>query len=179
MTEQSTENTPWYCLRLFTMKPYDVSQWLESQGLTTFIPEHYVDVIDTAGQRSRELRPVVRNFVFVQQPKQEDILKEILTQSLFKLSLVRSSPSVSTPALIPAVQMREFMLLCNPELTMKEFISEEEARIKPGDSVTVLHGPLTGLTGRLVRKAKKYYLLKEVPGMGVMIKVSKWCCQKL
>ncbi|MBF1448720.1 MAG: UpdY protein, partial [Prevotella oris] len=35
------------------------------------------------------------------------------------------------------------------------------------------------LTGRLVRSNKKYYLLKEVPGMAIMIKVTRWCCEGL
>jgi hypothetical protein len=43
----------------------------------------------------------------------------------------------------------------------------------------VTNGPLKGLTGKLVRQSRKYYLLKEVPGMAVMIKVTRWCCKPL
>ena len=48
--------------------------------------------------------------------------------------------------------------------------------MKVGAPVLVKFGPLKGLTGKLVRSNKKYYLLKEVPGLGVMLKVSRWCC---
>ena len=54
---------------------------------------------------------------------------------------------------------------------------DEEAKLKKGTRVLVTHGPLKGLTGKLVRQSKKYYLLKEVPGMAVMIKVTRWCCK--
>ena len=59
---------------------------------------------------------------------------------------------------------------------MRKFLSSEEARMKAGDEVLVKFGPLKGMSGRLVRSSKKYYLLKEVPGIGVMLKVSRWCC---
>ena len=68
-------------------------------------------------------------------------------------------------------------MMCNPELTMKKFLSTEQAHLKKGDKVLVHHGPLKGLTGRLVRSNKKYYLLKEIPGMAIMVKVSRWCCE--
>ncbi|MBR6495330.1 MAG: UpdY protein, partial [Prevotella sp.] len=56
------------------------------------------------------------------------------------------------------------------------YLSESEAKMKVGAPVLVKYGPLKGLSGKLVRSNKKYYLLKEVPGMGVMLKVSRWCC---
>jgi putative updY len=32
------------------------------------------------------------------------------------------------------------------------------------------------MTGRLVRSSRKYYLLKEIPDISIMLKVSRWCC---
>ena len=77
---------------------------------------------------------------------------------------------------IPAKQMYEFQMMCNPEIEMRKYLSETEAKLKKGSPVLVKYGPLKGLTGKLVRSSKKYYLLKEVPGMAVMLKVSRWCC---
>ena len=73
--------------------------------------------------------------------------------------------------------MREFQIMCNPEIELRKYLSAEEAHLKTGTKVVVEHGPLKGLSGRLVRQSHKYYLLKEVPGMGIMIKVSRWCCK--
>ena len=66
--------------------------------------------------------------------------------------------------------------MCNPEVTMRKFLSIEQAQLKAGEEVYVKFGPFKGLSGRLVRSSKKYYLLKEVPGLGIMLKVSRWCC---
>jgi hypothetical protein len=75
--------------------------------------------------------------------------------------------------------MYEFQVMCNPDLLIGKYMSEEEAKLKKGSPVLVTHGPLKGLTGKLVRQSHKYYLLKEVPGMAVMIKVTRWCCKAL
>ena len=72
--------------------------------------------------------------------------------------------------------MYEFRLMCNPEIELRKFIPTEEARLKAGDEVFVKYGPLRGMKGRLVRSSKKYYLLKEIPGISIMLKVSRWCC---
>ena len=66
--------------------------------------------------------------------------------------------------------------MCNPELELRKFIPTEEARMKSGDEVFVRFGPLRGMTGRLVRSSRKYYLLKEIPDISIMLKVSRWCC---
>ncbi len=178
------ESTPWYAIRLFTLRLGEVKSYFEEAGYRTFVPEQYVDSEDREGKRHHELKPVVRNLLFVEKKNPEDdkdkeIQDFVNKQQKYKLSIIKPIPGNPKPALIPASQMREFIMMCNPEITMKLFVSEEEAHLKAGDFVTVHHGPLKGMTGRLVRKSKKYYLLKEIPGIGVMMKVSRWCCEKL
>ena len=76
----------------------------------------------------------------------------------------------------PVVRNLIFVKKPGEEITMRKFLSSDEAQMKAGDEVLVKFGPLKGMTGRLVRSSKKYYLLKEIPGIGVMLKVSRWCC---
>lgn len=173
------DNTPWYAVRLYTMRIYEVDDYFRQQGFSTFIPQQYDVWVDREGKRRRELKPVVRNLLFVKDSTSLQALKEAVLTDRYKMALVKSSRLATGPAPISAHEMREFIMMCNPEITMKLYVSEEEARLKAGDMVTVHHGPLKGLTGRLVRKSKKYYLLKEMPGIGVMLKVSKWCCTPL
>lgn len=92
------------------------------------------------------------------------------------MSVITKSSETRDFYLIPHNQMYEFRLMCNPDITIKKFISPEEASMKAGDPVYVKFGPLKGMTGRLVRSSKKYYLLKEIPGISMMLKVTKWCC---
>lgn len=173
------DHTPWYAIKLFTVRQKAVAAYFNEKGLETFIPEEYVDVEDENHRLKRVLRPVVRNLIFLKRDKDEQEIRKYVSESTFKMSVVTKSREDKSYYEIPAAQMFEFRAMCNPELTMRKYLSEEQAHLKKGDKVLVKRGPLKGLTGRLVRSNKKYYLLKEVPGMAIMIKVTRWCCEGL
>lgn len=172
-----TDATPWYAIKLYTVRQLDVAAYFEGYGLETFIPEQYVDYEDKEHHIRHELRPVVRNLIFLKKTLPEKEMRKLITTAPLKMSVV--TKEIGSPAYceIPAKQMFDFKMMCNPELTMKKILSTEQAHLKKGDKVLVHHGPLKGLTGRLVRSNKKYYLLKEIPGMAIMVKVSRWCCE--
>lgn len=170
------DGTPWYAVRLFTLKLEEVRTYFTSHGLECFVPEQYVDVEGRDGKPHSVLRPVVRNLIFVKMPGEDISFQKIVQEANYKISVVKKAKDSQEYALIPHDQMYEFRLMCNPEITMRKFLSSDEAQMKAGDEVLVKFGPLKGMTGRLVRSSKKYYLLKEIPGIGVMLKVSRWCC---
>ena len=170
------DGAPWYAVRLFTLKLEEVRTYFMRHGLECFVPEQYVDVEGRDGKPHSVLRPVVRNLLFVKMPGEDISFQKIVQESNYKISVVKKSKDSREYALIPHDQMYEFRLMCNPEITMRKFLSSDEAQMKAGDEVLVKFGPLKGMTGRLVRSSKKYYLLKEIPGIGVMLKVSRWCC---
>ena len=106
-------------------------------------------------------------------------MQEIIKNGQFKMSVITKDRETRDYYEIPAKQMFEFMTMCNPDIEMRKFLSSDEARHKAGTPVMVCHGPLKGLSGRLVRENHKYYLLKDVPGISVMLKVTRWCCKVL
>ncbi|MBQ7423003.1 MAG: UpxY family transcription antiterminator [Prevotella sp.] len=173
--ETVNEQEPWYAVRLFTLRLKEANDYFRNKDLETFIPMQWADFEGRDGKMHHELKPVVRNFVFVKKSITERQMRQFIQESTLKMSVIRKADSKDYYE-IPARQMNEFRLMCNPEIELRKFVSEEEAHLKAGSPVLVKFGPLKGLTGRLVRQSKKYYLLKEVPGMGVMIKVSRWCC---
>lgn len=180
LSQQNEEDTlSWFAVRLFMAKPQLVMDYLDEQHLQYFIPMEYVDVEDKDHHIRQQLRPVVRNLVFIKKSKPEKTIRQLLMQAPFKSSVIRKSKDDSRYYEIPAKQMFEFQAMCNPEIAMRKFLSEEQAKLKPGTPVYVKYGPLKGLSGRLVRSNKKYFLLKEIPCMGVMLKVARWCCKPL
>ena len=180
LPQQSEEDTaPWFAARLFMSKPQLVMDYLDEQHLPYFIPMEYVDVEDKDHHNRQLLRPVVRNLVFIKKSQPEKKIQQLLTEAPFKSSVIRKSKDDSRYYEIPAKQMFEFQAMCNPEIAMRKFLSEEQAKLKPGTPVYVKYGPLKGLSGRLVRSNKKYFLLKEIPCIGVMLKVARWCCKPL
>ena len=167
---------PWLAISLYTKKQLEIEAYFKNYGLETFIPRQYQHVEGADGRPQRMLRPVVHNLLFVKQTLAETEMKIIVKSSDHKMRVLTQASLPNKYYLIPHNQMYEFRLMCNPEITMRKFLSTEEARLKVGDEVYVKFGPLKGLTGRLVRSSKKYYLLKEIPGISVMLKVSRWCC---
>ena len=173
------DHSSWYAVRLFTLKTEAVADYFREQGQEIFIPMEWVDYVDKENRRRRKLKPVVSNLVFVKKQDEGSALKKLVMDGQFKMVVMRKSKESRDFYEIPHTQMREFQAMCNPEITMKKYLSEDEAKLKVGMPVVVTHGPLKGMTGKLVRSSKKYYLLKEVPGMGVMLKVSRWCCKAM
>ncbi|MDD7529853.1 MAG: UpxY family transcription antiterminator [Prevotellaceae bacterium] len=171
------DNLPWCAIRLFSLRWKAVNEYLRENGMETFVPMTYVDYEDENGHVKRKLKPVVSNLVFVRKTVESTLLSDLVYRSPYKMSLIKRNKKDTRIAEIPAGQMEEFKLMCNPEVEMRKFISEEEAKLKAGDPVEVIFGPFKSLSGRLVRQNHKYYLLKEVPGMAVMLKVSRWCCK--
>ncbi len=173
------DNTPWFGIQLFGLRQKALVDFLKEKDIETFVPMQNVVFVDRQGKRRHELRPVVSNLMFVKMTIDGKELQQIMDEQ-YKghFYIIRKARGSLLYYQIPARQMHEFIIMCNPEILMKKFLSENEAKLKKGDRVLVTHGPLKGLSGRLVRASGKYYLLKEIPGMAVMMKVTRWCCQK-
>ena len=70
LPQQHEEDTlPWFAVRLFMAKPQVVMDYLTVQQLPYFIPMEYVDVEDKDHHIRQQLRPVVRNLVFIKKSK--------------------------------------------------------------------------------------------------------------
>ena len=177
--EEEQHRYPWYAIKLYGLSQKNVEKYLQDKGLETFIPQEYVDVEDSEHKVKHVLRPVVKNLIFLKKTMEEGDIKKVISSSELKMSVITVSKIDKRYCEIPARQMDEFMLMCNPDILLKKFISEDQAHLKKGALVRVKIGPLQGFTGRLVRANKNYYLLKDVPGMAVLLKVTKWCCVAL
>ena len=92
---------------------------------------------------------MVHNIIFVKKTVDTHTLAGYLYDSNFKLSVIRKLDSNDYYE-IPARQMKEFRIMCNPEIELKQYLSDQEARMKPGSRVFVKFGPL--------------------------LKVGRWCC---
>lgn len=172
---QLTDTTPWYAIKLYSARQKTASQWFDEHGIEYFVPMHYVD-IELDGRVKHQLRPVVSNLIFVKKSMDEKKFRQFIVESQLKMSVITKSRTNREFCEISAREMWEFKTMCNPEVELRKYLSEQEAKLKEGAPVLVKYGPLKGLSGRLVRSSKKYFLLKEVPGLAVMLKVSRWCC---
>lgn len=177
MAETGNNNMPWYAVRLFGCRALRAKAFFEEKGIECFVPMNYCEKEDTLGRKQQRLVPVVNNLVFIRKQMTDIELQTMIQESGMKMAVMTRTRGKTDYYEIPAIQMNEFQIMCNPDVHLRQFISPEEAQLKLGSQVMVSHGPLKGLTGKLVRQSHKYYLLKEVPGMAVMLKVTRWCCK--
>lgn len=173
------DNTPWYAIKLYTLKQKEIYTFLQEQGFTCFIPKHNVTKRLENGGIKKEIKPVVHNLIFVKKTMEESEMRSFMSTTTYKMVIMKKIDNPNHYCEIPATQMREFVLLCTPRDNLRKYITTEEAKLKHGDPVYVKHGPFKGMTGKLVRSSQKYFLLKEVPGMAVMVKISRWCCEPI
>lgn len=177
--KKEEDNCPWYALQLYAFHQDDIAKALQNKGLEVFIPMEYVYSGKEEGSTKKMIKPVVRNLLFVKKIYPTKQMRKLFEELPYRLSVIKVRKDSPDYYEIDAKEMFEFKAACNPELLKKKYLSELQAKLKKGTPVIVTNGPLKGLTGKLVRSNKMYYLLKEVPGMGVMLKVTKWCCRAI
>lgn len=177
--DATNDQCSWYAVRLFSMKHACSVDYIRHCGLTYFVPLDFSFVSKGKKEPKQILRPIIFNLLFIKKDRDEKEIRKIISEAAYKMAIIRKDSQSNELYEIPSRQMLEFMLMCSPQFTMKKYITEADARIKAGTPVYVKYGSLKGMSGKLVRQNKKYFLLKEVPGMAVMIKVSRWCCVPL
>lgn len=171
----------WLVIRTFNRKEMEIGSFLKKNGLPYFIPMTYKEKVVGGEQKPRKvLVPVVHNYVFLQKTMQEDELCRLLTDCLIPLQLMKSKGDEKVCEITDR-EMREFRLLCDPDYvtTPVEFMDAAEAEVKPGREVEVVHGPFAGIRGKLHKSNQKYWFIKTVGGVSVMLRISRWYCKPL
>lgn len=171
-----TDIRPWYAIRAFNCQEQKVSRFLTEKGCSHFIP--MTVSVDTKNPENpkRILVPAIHNLLFVQKQGTETEMIQLLRECPVPVSIFRY-PSSEKLCEISSREMIELRMLCDPDFETSIFMTQGEAEAMVGKNVRVVDGPFKGAVGRLVRKDKKYYFLKAVIGMGVMVRISRWYCE--
>ncbi|MBQ9230753.1 MAG: UpxY family transcription antiterminator [Prevotella sp.] len=169
----------WLVIRTFNRREMEVGAFLKEKGLTYFIPMTYKEkVVSNELKPRRVLVPVVHNYVFLQKPDEGSDIRNILTECRVPLQLMKNKGDDKVSE-ISNKEMTDFRLLCDPDYvkTPLEFLDAEEAETKPGREVEVIHGQFAGIHGKLYKSGKKYWFIKTVGGVSVMLRISRWYCK--
>lgn len=168
----------WYILHTFNCQELRVGDYLASKGKTYFIPMMYKEKVNREGRHKRVLLPVVHNLVFLQKDDSEVNLLSLLSESPVLVYVLRKQHTQDFVE-VPDREMLEFRTLCDPNFSDVCFVSDNEAEMKPGKMVEVVHGPFKGMVGKLHRAQGKFYFIRSLAGLGVMIRISRWYCKAL
>ena len=169
----------WLVLRTYNRKEMEISSFLQQNGLRHFIPMTWQERHVKDGEKpQRVLVPIIHNYVFLEKTLDEERLMSLLSQCRVPLHVMKDKASGRFSE-IPEREMSEFRLICDPEYatTPKEFIVGDDAEALPGKEVIVVHGPFAGVRGKLHKKNQKYWFVKTVGGVSVMLRISRWYCK--
>lgn len=183
MTETSVTNISqapfiWYAVRTFNCQELKVSDYLTGHRKEHFIPMTYVEKKTRDGRTKRVLVPVVHNLIFLKKDCEQKHMLNLLSECPIPLNIFRKDNS-SDCYEISDREMYEFRILCDPDFEGSVFMTKEEADIRPGREVQIVHGPFSGITGKLHRVNKEYYFIKTLASIGVMVRIPRVYCKPL
>lgn len=168
----------WYAVRTYHHKECEISDFLKQKAIPHFIPMMYFEKDNGSEKPVRELIPVVHNLLFIQKIYSEKEMLHVLKDCNYSMFIIKKEKSNKLYE-IPAEQMIEFRMLCDPDYQDTHYMKQTEVDAKPGKSIRVISGPLKGVKGKLVRQGNKYFIVKSLVGIGVMLHISRWNCEVL
>ena len=154
-----------------------MSDFLKEKSVTHFIPMCYKEkAMGDELKPKRVLVPVVHNYVFVEKTMATDELVRMLADCRTPLRLMKDRDS-DKPSEVSNREMQEFRMLCDPAFNINPDFEVGLDDSQLGKEVEIVHGTFAGLRGRLFRKQKKYWFVKTVAGISVLLRISRWYCK--
>ncbi len=144
-----TETLQWYAIRVTYSREMKLNAYLDSLGITTFLPMRHVA---GAGIHAGKMRlvPVIHNLLFVQSTREDlDKLKHYNAVAMNMRYIMDKSERC--PIVIPDEQMHNFIAVSGTNDEQLIYLSNEEISMKVGDCVRITGGAFKGVEGELLR----------------------------
>lgn len=169
------QNSCWYAIRTYHCKEMQLVDYLQGRGLSCFVPMTYVKNTNADSMDDHRLVPAIHNFVFVRKTLPDRDIQRIFQECCIMMSVYKNEHNEYYE--ISNHEMNEIRFLCDPSFADVKIIDSEEAEAKTGKEVVVVQGPFKGLQGKLIRQQRRYYFIKTVIGIGIMVRISRWYCK--
>lgn len=169
----------WLAIKTFFAQEKKVSNYLESAHVDHFLPMVTRKTVDAEGNTRLTRQIAVHNLLFVPIEHEPEVLKDIFDRCPYAIYVYRRPGFNHEWIKIPDRDMVDLRLICDNSFNEPKFLSARECNMKIGQEVLVIHGPLKNIVGKLIRKNKKYYLVRTIGDWGVVVNVSRWCCKPL
>jgi len=167
----------WIVVRTFNRHERTLSEFLKQEGIVCFVPMQYTERLSEKEEKSKKvLAPVIHDYVFIKNTLPVDQLENLLSRCRTPLYLLKSKET-ELPLVISNSEMVEFRMLCDPDFDQQLSIRPSKEDIKVGKEVEIVHGPFTGIRGRLYRKQKRYWFVKTLAGLTVELRITRWYCK--
>lgn len=148
----------WFAIRVRLFHELKTRDNLKKMGIECFVPVHS-EVRVWHDRRVIKDRILTPQLIFIHATEKERIEALSLSATLYTICI----PGKHFPAHIPDSQMQAFIFFVTNANRQVEFTDE---RLKEGDRVRIIEGPLTGLEGVIAHSKNKHYFALKVDLLG-------------
>lgn len=160
----------WYAMSATFGRSLKAKEYLDSKGITCFVPMKYVLVPDKKRGKVRKLVPAINNLLFVHTTK--EIIQEHKVRLDYLHYLTTPVNGRNVPILVPETQMQQFIAVCETHNERLVYLSPEEVHLDKGTPVKIVGGEFDGVEGTFVKvsgKRKKQVVVCVQSIVAVMI----------
>lgn len=174
-----SEKKTWIVLRTFNCQELSVSSFLQENNVPHFVPMTYREKMSAGSDKpKRVLVPLIHNYIFIEKDRPCDEINTILAACSYPHHVMKHAGSGQFYEISDA-EMTEFRLVCDPEFSKASPVEDLDVEARAGKEVVVVHGPFTGVHGRLIRVKGKHYFIKTIADFSVQMHISRWYCKVL
>ena len=129
-------------------KELEAKHLLDECSIKSFIPMCY-KISTKRGKKNREWVPAIRNLIFVYATRPH--IQETKNRISILKYLTRMENGKNVPIIVPDMQMRQFISVCESRNEQLIYLKPEEIDLKRGTPVRILGGPLDGVKGIFIK----------------------------
>lgn len=171
---KSIEDNKWYPMRSTYGRELKVKECFDKIGIECYVPMTY-KVVDTNGERHRQLVPAIHNLIFVH--SSENVIKQLKQNNpLFNSLRFIMKKSISDKdnkdvdyLIVPTNQMENFILATKNHEEEVTYLNGEKAVCKQGQKVKVVDGMFSGVEGEIIRIHKNKRVVIRIDNIPVVM----------
>jgi len=160
MNGQSADILRWYPMRVTYSRELLAKAFLESVGVECFVPMHY-EQVEGRHPRHQELRPAVRNLIFVHASQSQITEMKMTRREMAPLRYMMrpvhddmGGAARHEIIVVPDLQMNNFMRVASVTDDRVFYIENLDFAGRPGQRVKVVDGDFAGVEG-IIKRVKK------------------------
>ena len=139
----------WFAMSATYGRELKAKSYLESQGVTCFVPMRYEMVSNGRLGKVRRLIPVVRNLLFAYTTK--DRIQALKSSVGYLQYVTRSDNGKNLPIIVPENQMQQFIAVCETYNDALVYLTPDEVNLEKGTPVRIIGGTFDGVEGTFVK----------------------------
>ena len=149
-------------MRVTYRREMKVKSDMDAIGVPAFVPMRRI--MQQGSRLKNATEPAIHNLIFIHASQERvQSLKKTRPELQY---MVRPKDGKTEKIIVPDRQMEDFMKVCTTSPDFVEIISADGLRIKPGQEVMIVSGPLQGVRGYFQRvsghRARRF--LVTIPG---------------